>query len=511
MGIPPQGVPNSMKPPSLSDYLGGLTVSQGRRAGQPFTVLPWQRRFVRGAFRPGVQSAGITCGRGNGKTGFLAGIAAATLDGPLHVPRGETVIVASSFEQARISFEHALAFMGEKLADKGRWKIWDTAQQARIECKDTGARVRCIGSDPRRAHGLAPVLVLADEPAQWPEATGERMVAALRTAAGKQPHSRFIALGTRPAGVEHWFAKMLTGGADYAQCHAARPHDPKFQKRTWAKANPSLAHMPDLLDAIRTEAGHARRDPSLLAAFDALRLNLGTEDTEVSVLLGVDLWRSIEGEAERTGPAVYGVDLGTTAAQSAVAAYWPSTGALACLAAFPTEPSLAERGLRDGVGGLYRECARRGELITTGGAAVDVAELLRAALERFGRPAVVVADRWREGELRDALDAAGVPRTALEFRGMGFKDGAEDVRAFRRACAENKVTPAPSLLLRSAMAAARTVSDPAGNAKLSKGTEGGRRSRARDDAAAAAILAVSAGYRNPPRPMRAPRFFVAGA
>ena len=34
------------------------------------------------------------------------------------VPRGETVIVASSFEQARIAFEHVVAFMGDKLADK---------------------------------------------------------------------------------------------------------------------------------------------------------------------------------------------------------------------------------------------------------------------------------------------------------------------------------------------------------------------------------------------------------
>ena len=93
---------------------------------------------------------------------------------------------------------------------------------------------------------------------------------------------------------------------------------------------------------------------------------------------------------------------------------------------------------------------------------------------------------------------------------MGFKDGAEDVRAFRRACAEGKVTPAPSLLLRASMAEARTVSDPAGNAKLSKGSEGGRRARAKDDAAAAAILAVSAGYRSPPRPARKPRFALAG-
>ena len=32
----------------------------------------------------------------------------------------------------------------------------------------------------------------------------------------------------------------------------------------------------------------------------------------------------------------------------------------------------------------------------------------------------------------------------LDIRGQGFRDGAEDVRAFRRACLEGKVTPAPS-------------------------------------------------------------------
>ena len=156
-------------------------------------------------------------------------------------------------------------------------------------------------------------------------------------------------------------------------------------------------------------------------------------------------------------------------AQSAISAYWPQTGALASLAAFPVR----ERGLRDGVGGLYVECARRGEPLTLGRHTVDVTALLPAALDRFGRPSRIVADRWREGDLREALDAARVPMAVLEFRGMGFRDGAEDVRGFRKACADRRVIPAPSLLLRSAMAEARTVSDPAGNAKLSKGTQGG--------------------------------------
>ena len=94
----------------------------------------------------------------------------------------------------------------------------------------------------------------------------------------------------------------------------------------------------------------------------------------------------------------------------------------------------------------------------------------------------------------------GLGAVPLAERGMGFRDGAEDVRGFRRACVEGKVSPAPSLLLTAAMAEARTVSDPAGNAKLAKATQGGRRRRAKDDAAAAAILAVAYGSRRARRP-----------
>ena len=105
------------------------------------------------------------------------------------VPRGETIIVASSFEQARIAFEHVspLSWGRGFTRDKDRWRVWDTAQQARIECKaHRRSRPRHGFSDPRRAHGLAPVLILCDEPAQWDPNKAERMVAALRTAAGKQ-------------------------------------------------------------------------------------------------------------------------------------------------------------------------------------------------------------------------------------------------------------------------------------------------------------------------------------
>ena len=258
------------------------------------------------------------------------------------------------------------------------------------------------------------------------------------------------------------------------------------------------------------EAKHARSDPAMLPEFDALRLNLGTDDTATTGLLDAGTWAGIEGETDRAGPLVWGFDLGTSAAQSAIAAYWPETGRLECLAAFPSPPTLAERGLRDGVGSLYQDMQRRHELILAGANAVDLGGLIAQALTRFGRPHALAADRWREAELRDALDRAGVPPATLTIRGMGWKDGAEDVRAFRRACLEGLVVPPLSLLLRSAMTEARVVMDQAGNCKLAKNAEGGRRVRARDDAAAAAILAVAVGSRRGAQRPRRRRYGLAG-
>ena len=78
-----------------------------------------------------------------------------------------------------------------------------------------------------------------------------------------------------------------------------------------------------------------------------------------------------------------------------------------------------------------------------------------------------------------------------------MKDGGEDMRTFRRAVLDGQVLPPESLLLRSAIGGARVVSDHNANFKLAKKSENGRRSTHRDDACAAALLAVSEGVRNP--------------
>ena len=469
----------------LIEYVADLEITQGRLAGEYFRPLPWQKLFMRGAFGPNVATAALSVGRGNGKTALLSGIACATLDGPLTVPRGETLIVASTFEQARIAFEHVVAFMGARIfRDKDRWRVWDTAQGARVEDRLTGARVRVLGSDPRRAHGLAPCLILADEPTQWDPNKSDRMLAALRTAAGKQPSCRFVALGTRPAMEEHWFARMLAGGADYTQCHAADAEDDPFVGKTWRKANPSLSRMPDLAAAIKTEAKEAKTDPAALAMFKALRLNLGTFDTRREFLVAPDAWARAEGDLPRTGELILGLDLGSGTSMSAVAACWAGSGRLEVIGAFPSSPTLGERGLADGVGAQYVAMQQTGDLMTLGDHVVPIDRLLEAAFSRFGYPGVILCDRWREAELLDALLSIGASTVPVITRGQGFKDGGEDVRCFQRGILGGHLRPVRALLLRSAMGEAVTQSDPAGNRKITK-----RRERSRDDAAVAACLA----------------------
>ena len=495
-------------------YLEGLELVGGDHDGQPFEVLPWESRFIGGAFgQPG--DAALSIARGNGKSAVVAGIACAVVDpaGPLHGRRREVVCVASTFEQSRVVYEDALAMLGERynLHARTEWRLQDSVNKATLEHKASGSRIRCIGSDPKGAHGLRPALVLADEPAQWDRAKAAKMLAALRTSLGKVPGSRFIALGTRPSDAAHWFARMLDSTHGYGQVHAARPDDPPFALRTIRAANPSYDHLPSLRAQLATEAEAARDNPELLASWNALRLNLGTADTDERVILERGAWRTGR-EAEREGLPVIGIDLGGTAAMSASAAVW-ETGRMELFAAFPTEPSIEKRATRDGAA-YYAHLVERGELIQLGRATVPVDEFLQAVLDRFGVPECIVADRWREGELRDAMHACSVI-APLELRGQGFKDGGEDLRAFRTAMLDGHVEVAGtdpdggSPLFRVAVLESRAVCDPAGNEKLAKSTEGGRRRRARDDATAAAIVAVAEWWRRRQAPPQG--LFVAGA
>ena len=141
-------------------------------------------------------------------------------------------------------------------------------------------------------------------------------------------------------------------------------------------------------------------------------------------------WQNIEvDDVDMQGRPVWGIDLGGSAASSAVAAFWQDSGRLETLAAFPREPDLYARGLNDGVGTLYQVCYERDEILTNGGAAVDIPDLIRRARDRFGAPSAIASDRWRENELRDAIEIGWTPGSQAGIAGHGFQ-------GWRRRCTD---------------------------------------------------------------------------
>ena len=119
-----------------------------------------------------------------------------------------------------------------------------------------------------------------------------------------------------------------------------------------------------------------------------------------------------------------GIDLGGTAAFCAAAAWWPRSGRLEGFVSCGTAPPLPERALADGVSGVYEQMLARGELVQLGNRVVPVGAFLQEAVNRFGRPQAISADRWRAGELEDGVKDVGLNLPEPSWRGQGWRDGA---------------------------------------------------------------------------------------
>ena len=496
-----------MKPADLIAYIEKLPVGDGDSYGEPYRLLKYQKSFLRGSFKEGVIRAGFTLGRGGGKTGLASALALAALlpDSPLHRNGFEVAMVASSFPQACIcgrSVKTSLELMGKSFGRTGEYRVLDSQNIFEITNLTTHSRFKVYGSDSKRAHGLRPNLLLLDEPAQW-ETGGEKLAAALRTALGKRKGAKMLAFGTRPDSEVHWFERMLVekDPAVFSMIFATERKSDPFNERNWHKANPALAEgFPDI-EILRAEARLARTDDNELASFRALRLNQGTADTARQYLIEPGDWK--EAEVVELPPAKgkysLGLDLGGVGAFTAASAYWPESGRLDGFQACGGNPVLSERAKADRVPGTYEKMEQRGELVVMGGKVVPIDDFLKECVLRWGPPGAIACDRWREGELIDAVNEAKLRLPMPSWRGQGWKDGSVDIRAFKTELLEGRVHAPQSLAMRAAFAEARILVDPAGNEKLAKGSEAGRRQKGRDDLCNAILMAVAEGSRIRPK------------
>jgi len=491
-------------------FLETLRIPEGPKAGRPLRLAEFQKRFVRGALDPANMVAVLSIGRGNSKTATAAGIALGSLMGEWDKqPKREILFAARNRDQAKTAFNFLVGFI-ESLP-KAKRELFIIRRGSRLEVEysgNGGGLARCIAADGRSILGGAPTLAILDERAAWEREKGDLLENAILSGLGKRNGTALIISTSAPDDANtfsRWMDEPPPG--TYVQEHRPPFGLPADDAESLLIANPGAVEgIGASVEWLQAQARRAiARGGSALSSFRNLNRNERVSSEDRSVLITVDEWLTAEVSASdlpaRSGPCILGVDLGGSRSMSAAALYWPETGRLEAVGAFPCVPSLADRGASDGVGSRYTEMQERGELFTMGDNTVPPGPWLAEVVKQVDGASIaaIVGDRFRHAEFIEAMAKANL-RVPFIWRGFGWKDGSEDIERFRRALFDGQVKTLPSLLLRSAFSEAITLVDPAGNHKLAKS-----RSLGRIDSAAATVLAVAEGARRMARPVKQAR------
>ena len=458
-------------------------------------LRPFQRKFIRAATAPGIDTAALSLPRGNGKSALAGHLVSRILspDDKLFRPGTESVLCAASIEQARIVFR----FARETLEPTGEYRFLDSHTRIGIVHKATNTRLRVIGSNGKTAMGLVGCpWAICDEPGAWEVNGGTLLHDAIETAKGK-PGSplRALYIGTLAPAVSGWWHDLVddgTHGSTYVQALRGNP-ERWDQWPEIRRCNPLTAISPPFRKKLLEERDAARADSRLKARFLSYRLNVPSGD-ESTMLLTVDDWERVTARPvpERESRPIVGVDLGGGRAWSAAVAVWRS-GRVEAIAVAPGIPDLEAQEKRDRVPwGTYRKLALSGALRVAEGLRVQPpAALVRAVRGAWGAPEIIFCDRFRLPELQDVVNGTAiVPRVAR------WSEASEDIRALRKAALDGPLAVAPEsrALIAASLAVAMVKSDDQGSVRLAKR---GTNNQARDDVAAALTLAAGALSRAP--------------
>ena len=467
-------------------------------------LRPFQRKFLSAAFKAGIDTACLSVPRGNGKSALAAHVLEECLTpgSALFQKGAEYVLVSGSLEQARTVFR----FVRSALEPTGayRWQDGTTAIGAVHLATNTRLRVR--SSSGKTLMGLVNVpLVVVDECGSFDVAGGEMINAAIQGAMGK-PESplRALYVSTLAPARSGWWHDLIAGGCHGSTYVQSLQGDPSkwADWREIRRCNPLTSISADFRRRLREERNDALRDDRRRAAFCSYRLNLPTRDSD-DVLLPVEAFeRMIDRPTpEASGSPIVGFDLGAGRAFSSASAVYES-GRVECFAVAPGEPSIEDQEKRDRVpAGTYRRLADEGQLEIADGLLVPPVGLLwQGVLERWGCPSRIICDRFRLGELVDVVAGA----TVVEPRITRWSEASYDIRALRAGAADGPLAVAPSsrALLAASFSVAMIKSDDAGSMRMIKS----KNNTARDDTAAALLLAAGAHKREADAPVIPPRY-----
>ena len=460
-----------------------LVVPPGHPAsGDPFVIPGYGQRFLRDVLRPGVSEGLICLGRKNAKSAIVAAYVLARLVGPIRV-RGYRAGVCSLSREKSTELKLQIEAIAEA---SGLHGLKFRRSPAHITGPD-GGRADFLTADAHAGAASGFTDSVADELGLFSERDRE-LVNSMRSAVSAR-QGRFIALSVH--GDSPFIPEIMARKNDpgvIVHHYAAKEGCALDDRRAWHAANPGLRVGIKSLAYMESEARRVLQTPSDEASFRAFDLNL-PQSPSVEMLCPVAEMRAcfVKPEAlpARSGPCFIGLDIGEATSGTAAVAVWPENGRTETWLAFGDTPSLKDRGRRDNAD--YAAMVARGELRTYPGRIVPPAEFLGDLLADLEGAEVelAAADSYRDSELKDFGDRAGIP-WEIQYRRVGAgKDGGRDVRSFQRLVNSKRLALLENLSLVTAISKAAIRRDGNGNPGLSKASSNGR-----IDVLSAAIIAA---------------------
>ena len=468
-----------------------LSVTTGRKAGEPLILLHWQRDFLSrlngwkqadGSRRFSRVFMGIS--KKNGKTFMNSGLALyfGLAD---KESQPEIAMVASSREQANIMFREAKNMIKKSPAIRKMCRVVDSKK--RIELPNASGYIAVLSSEASTAEGINASLVLCDETHVW---YGTELYDALKYAGIARKQSLIIETTTAGSDketfcFENWrYAKSVIEGHTIDTSllpiiYDAKGLDPE-DEATWKEANPSLGSVLTVKE-FKTSMNKAKQSPIEWQTFLRYRLGIWVDSDEAWI--DMVKWDECGGDPIDLGGELCfgGLDLASTADLCAFSLYFPEHKALLAWAWVPNAQVIKREEKNKA---SYLRFIEEGSLKKIEGDVADY-DVIRYDINKLAEKYNIKAianDPWGAQHLTTQLEQDG--HDMAKFR-QGFGSLSSPSKEFERLTLSGQLRHFNNKLLRWCVSNCAIEQDAAGNIKPSK-----KRSSEKIDCVVASVMAI---------------------
>ena len=469
--------------------------TKGKWAGQPFTLLAWQKFAVANIFGWKHEDGSrrfttfyCQVGRKNGKTQLLAGLGLAFLDFDGEAA-AEIVFAATKRDQAKICHDEAARMVKASPHLRKRIKIL----RNNLSVTSTNSKAEPLSSDAKTADGLNVHLAVLDEFHQHPNAD---LLNVLKSATGARTNPLIAIITTAGFNIGGPCYQMMKSTCEvlegklqddslFALIYTLDEEDDFTDPSVWIKANPSLdVTLPS--SYLQKELVQSQNyGGSMLVNFRTKHMNEWVSSSATWITDDIVMKGQEDVEPKKTDKCWGGLDLASVSDITALSLVWPNDGGYITKSWFWIPEAAVDKRLKSSGSTIYQDFASLDNVFVTEGNVTDYDSMRRFVTGYHIKDGVVqyekdclatryniesiAFDRFNSSQCVINLASDGLK---LEPYGQGFVSMSTPSKEIERLMCEGKIQHGCDPVMRWMFGNVVLKRDPSGNQKPDKEKSG---------------------------------------